>query len=93
VAKNFFDMEDVSGFMVFCCGLPVAECVEGYLFDSCIFQFDCYSLPLFSSFFALNPALTKQRRLRIREAGLLWKFNKTVRVGRNVRLKILPMHL
>ena len=50
MAENFLNMENVSGLVIFQGSFPVAERVEGDLFDSSIFEFGCYSLALFVKF-------------------------------------------
>lgn len=46
VSQNFFDVENVFCFVIFNCGLPMAESVKGNLVYSRIFEFSCYSFAL-----------------------------------------------
>ena len=46
VSEELHDVEDVFGFVIFHCGFPVSECVEGYLRYSWVFEFGCDSFAL-----------------------------------------------
>ena len=47
MAEQLLNMQYISCFVVFDCGFPVSECVQAYLFESWVLEFECYAFACF----------------------------------------------